>query len=277
MTSAEGTAPPPPPPAVRHPPSGVGGRRPPRRRCPLPFHHHPSHQPTYNRRHPLDVPTAAAACCCHRRRRRVPPRRSRGGGSGRAAYELASGSGGITDARGGGDSGSCARHRRGDYLVSTWRWWGHFRSDAGIGHIGYHRPPPTLGGGGRRSRHRLVAAGRPPGGTCRHPAVQGSADPGGSRMSKAMAGMAAASGGGGDALHGSFGCGEGCTWGRRDGEKRPRLGTRGRGGTHRQVATTGGVARRHRLPTCVLLVSDLQGCSPGGARIESSETSFYLW
>ena len=92
-----------------------------------------------------------------------------------------------------------------------------------------------------------------------------------------MESMAAASGGGGDALHGSFGCGEGCKWGRREGEKRPRLGTRGRGGTHRQVATTGRVARRHRLPTCDMLVSDLQGSSPGGARKESSEKSFYLW
>jgi len=81
-----------------------------------------------------------------------------------------------------------------------------------------------------------------------------------------MAGMKAASGGGGDALHGSFGCCVGVTWGMRDGGKIPRFGPRGRGGTHRKVATTGWVARLYRLLTCDLLVSDLPGCSLGGAR-----------
>ena len=160
---------------------------------------------------------------------------------------------------------------------ARWQNGRRSRSDAGLGHRGYHRPSPTMGGGGRRSSHRLVAGGRATGGTCRQPTAQESSDPGGCQMGKAMEGMAAAIGGGGDALRGSFGCGEGCTWGRRDGKQRPRLGTRGRGGTHRPVATTDGVARRHRLPTCDLLVPDLQGCSPGGARKEGNEKSFYLW
>jgi len=167
---------------VRHPPPGAGGRRPPRRRW-LPYlHNRLSHQPMYNSRHPPDVLTAAAACCRHRRCRRAPRCFRRGEGSWRAAYERASGSGGITDARSSADGGSCSHHGPQVYLFSTFRSSEHCRSDAGLGHCGNHRTLPTMGGFDCRSRHHLAAGGRPPGRKCRHPAPKWSASPGGDQM-----------------------------------------------------------------------------------------------